>query len=90
MILKTIKREKNLEYWDEIDGLFWELLIKLAEHSATDMGMFLERNWTRLDEKDRTVSDQFLDARFDIEQMVLNYLEKLNGAWFPNVEDNDD
>ena len=84
-ILATMDEDKNLEYWDEIDDLFCELLKKLARYSYTDMGFYLERNWKRLEEHELTVSDSFLDAKFDIKQMVIRYLETVNKGWFPKL-----
>ena len=84
--LRLISSEENEEYWSEIYNIFEEFLIKLIPYSFTDLGFYSERNWRKLNEEDRTVSDQFYDARFDIQKLVLNYLETTCSGWFPDIE----
>jgi hypothetical protein len=62
------------------------LLVKLIPYSFTELGFYQEENWRKLDAKDRTVSDQFFDARFVIQELVLNYLETVCRGWFPDIE----
>ncbi len=84
-ILKNMSTEETEKYWNEIDDLFWNLVLKLAEYSYTDIRFLVEVAGEKPGQKRTIVSDSFLDAKCDIKHLVLDYLEKMNRAWFPNV-----
>jgi hypothetical protein len=84
-ILENMSAEEKEKYWDEIDDLFWNLVFKLAEYSYTDVQFLAEIAGEKPGQKRTIVSDSFLDAKCDIKHHVLDYLEKMNKAWFPGV-----
>ena len=84
-ILKNMSEAEKEKHWDEIDDLFWNLVIKLAEYSYTDIHFVVNVKGENPSQKRTIVSDSFLDAKCDIKYMVIEYLEEINKAWFPGI-----
>lgn len=84
-ILKNMREAEKEKHWNEIDDLFWNLVVKLAEYSYTDIQFLVNVKGENPGQKRTIVSDSFLDAKCDIKYMVIEYLEKMNKAWFPGI-----
>lgn len=84
-ILEGMSTKEKEKYWNEIDELFWNLVLKLAEYSYTDVQFLVKVAGEKPGQKRTIVSDSFLDAKCDIKFMVIDYLEKMNKAWFPDI-----
>ena len=84
-ILESMSAEEKEKYWDEIDELFWNLVLKLAKYSYTDIQFLVKVADEKTGSKKTIVSDSFLDAKCDIKYKVIEYLERVNKAWFPGI-----
>ena len=84
-ILESMRQEEKDKYWNEINDLFEDFVLKLAEYSYTDIQFLVNVKGEKPGQTRTIVSDSFLDAKFDIKYTVIEYLETVNKAWFPGI-----
>lgn len=91
-VLTNIRKKDNLAYWDEIDDTVLEFLKKLSDYSYPRVQRYYEEeeeDWEEIyDEEDIELTDEFMEAVYDVRDFAVKYLERHSKAWFPYVDEN--
>ena len=89
-VLQGLRKKDNMVYWDEIDDTVLEFLMKLSDYSNPRVKRYYEEEedgWEEYDEDDLEITDEFMEAVYDVRDFTVKYLEKHFKAWFPYVDE---
>ena len=89
-VLQGLRKKDNMAYWDEIDDTVLEFLKKLSDYSNPRVKRYYEEEedgWEEYDEDDLEITDEFMEAVYDVRDFTVKYLERHFKAWFPYVDE---
>ena len=89
-VLQGLRKKDNMVYWDEIDDTVLEFLMKLSDYSYPRVKRYYEEEedgWEEYDEDDLEITDEFMEAVYDVRDFTVKYLERHFKAWFPYVDE---
>ena len=89
-VLQGLRKKDNMAYWDEIDDTVLKFLLALSDYSYPRVQRYYEEedeDWEEYDVEDLELTDEFMEAVYDIRDFAVKYLEKHFKACFPFVDE---